>query len=455
MSAPRRLEAVGEIRRRLDLEAAGSEMLALVERLYPIPRSLTGNGVRETLRILVEDLPQSAWEIHEVPSGTQVLDWQVPDEWNVREAWIQGPSGEIVVDFRDSSLHLLGYSEPVEATLSLEELKARCFTLPEQPDLIPYRTSYYRRTWGFCLPHRQLESLPEGDYRVKIDANLEPGSLTYGEIFFPGETPEEALISCHVCHPALANDNLSGLAVGRTLARLLAEDAAPRRYGYRILFLPGTLGAITWLARNRETAGRIHHGLVAANLGDSGALNFKRSRRETTALDRAAALALRDRCEEGHPFRGEFHVEPFVPFGYDERQYGSPGFDLAVGSLTRTPWGRYPEYHTSADRPELLSAGALGDSLAAYLEVLAVLEGEAAYRSLNPHGEPQLGKRGLYRSIGGDDAGREKELALLWVLNQSDGEHSLMDIAERSGLAFAALRAAANALLDADLLEEV
>ena len=418
----------------------GEEMWRFAADLFPICRSITGEGVRQTLAAVAERIPLT---VHEVPTGTPVLDWTVPREWNVRGAWIAGPDGERVVDFARSNLHLVSYSTPVEARLPLAELKAHLHSLPEQPDLIPYRTSYYRESWGFCLPHRLLESLPEGEYEVRIDSTLADGSLTYGECFLPGESPREVLISCHVCHPSLANDNLSGLAVATWLAQALAQG--PRRYGWRFLFIPGTIGSIAWLARNEEGAQRVAHGLVAANLGDSGGFHYKRSRRGTAEIDRAVIRVLKD---AGEPFA----VENFVPFGYDERQYGSPGFDLPVGSLTRTPWGRYREYHTSADDLSFLRPESLAGSLAAYLAVARVLEANRRYLNLSPKGEPQLGRRGLYRDVGGGLEGRERELALLWVLNLSDGWHDLLAIAERSGMSFAAVAAAAEALAGAGLL---
>jgi aminopeptidase-like protein len=407
---------------------------------YPICRSITGDGVRRTLAMIRERIPL---EIREVPTGTAVFDWTVPKEWNIRDAWIKDPSGRKVVDFQDCNLHVLSYSVPVHAKLPLAELKKHLFTLPDKPDLIPYRTSYYKEAWGFCLRHRTLEAFPEGEYEVLIDSTLADGSLTYGECLLPGDSEREVLLSTHVCHPSLCNDNLSGIAVMTELAREL--QARPRRrYSYRFLFIPGTIGSITWLALNEV---RIDHGLVAANLGDPGKFHYKKSRRGTAEIDRAVLSVLRS---SGEPFG----VEDFVPFGYDERQYCSPGFNLAVGSLTRTPYGRYSEYHTSADNLDFISPEALEGSLRTYLAVMDVLEGNRRYLNLNPKCEPQLGRRGLYRTIGGDESGRARELALLWVLNLSDGEHDLLDVAERSGLSFAAIREAADALLEAGLLEE-
>ena len=429
--------------RDLDLDRAGRDMYELVRRLYPIARSITGDGVRETLSILKAQIPI---EVVEVPSGTPVLDWEVPQEWNVREAWVRRSNGETVLDWADSNLHLLGYSVPVHERLDRATLDEHLHSLPEQPDLIPYRTSYYKERWGFCLPHRQRAQLPEDTYEVRIDSTLADGHLTFGELHLPGEGDGETLISCHVCHPSLANDNLSGLAVVTTLAEVLTR--CRRRRGYRFLFVPGTIGAITWLALNRDRTDSIDAGLVAANLGDGGTMHYKRSWQGKALIDRAVIRAFAD--AERH-----LKVEDFVPYGYDERQYSSPGFRLPVGSLTRTPYGRYPEYHTSADDLDLVRPEALADSLAAYLSVVQILESaDRRPISTNPHGEPRLGDRGLYRTTGGSDAGRERELSLLWVLNLADGEHDLLSIAERSGLAFATVEAAATELRDAGLLTD-
>lgn len=465
----------------LDRAAAGRSMMDLAAELYAIPRSLTGDGVRATLERISRRIPL---DVHELPTGTPVLDWTVPREWNPREAWIRDPAGRKVVDFADHNLHLVGYSAPLHSRMTLDELRPHLHSLPEQPDLIPYRTSYYEETWGFCLPYRLLESLPDGEYEVFIDASLEDGSMTWGECLLPGATAEEVLISSHVCHPQLANDNLSGIAVAVHLAEALAR-VPERRYSYRFLFAPGGIGAIAWLARNRDRLDTFRHGLIAANLGDTGAFHYKKSRHGDREVDRAVVAALAALGED-------LVTEDFFPFGYDERQYCSPGFDLPVGVLTRTPWGRYAEYHTSADDLSFIAAEALAGSLAAYLATAAVLEegpgapadppaaaedgqgravhtgpdapsaparsqppaGGRRYRNLEPFGEPQLGRRGLYGGLGG--AGRrELEIAMLWVLNQSDGEHSLDDIAERSGLPPGVVGEAAEALREAGLLEEL
>ncbi|MEU6641088.1 DUF4910 domain-containing protein [Saccharomonospora sp. NPDC046836] len=420
----------------------GAEMHALVERMYPLCRSITGNGVRRTLEIVGEYLP--LWT-HEVPTGTQVLDWTVPREWNIAGAHITGPDGARVVDFADSNLHVVSYSVPVSATMSLAELREHLHTLPEQPSLIPYRTSYYAPDWGFCLAHETLDALPEGQYTVHIDSTVEDGHLTYAEYVVPGAVTDEVIVSCHVCHPSLANDNLAGIAVATFLARELAERSP--YYTYRFLFVPGTIGSITWLARNAERINRIKHGLVLACAGDSGPLTYKRSRRGDAGIDRVMRYVLE---ESGR----EHSIVDFSPYGYDERQFCSPGFNLGVGCLTRTPYAAYPEYHTSADNPGFVSPDALADTLATCREAFAVLDRNRRYVNTSPYGEPQLGRRGLYDSLGGRSDAKQAQLALLWVLNLSDGDHTLLDVAERSGLPFDAVAAAAQALLGAGLLKE-
>jgi aminopeptidase-like protein len=428
-----------DLRLEIDARSVGDQMLKFAEELYPICRSITGDGIRETLRRIGERIPL---EVCEVPSGTQVLDWTVPLEWNIRDAYIEDPHGQRVIDFRDHSLHVVSYSAPVDATMSLSELKEHVHTLPDKPDVIPYRTSYYNKTWGFSMQDERLHGLPDGAYTVRIDSSLEPGNLTYAECYLAGETDDEVLISCHCCHPSIANDNLSGIALATQLADHLR--ATSLRYSYRFLFIPGTIGSITWLALNGEALGRIKAGLVVTCVGDRGDPTYKRSRTGNALVDRAAVHVLR---HSGRPHR----VLDFSPYGYDERQYCSPGFNLPVGSLMRTPNGEYPEYHTSADDLEFISADALADSLSVYLRTLDVLENDNAYVNLSPMGEPQLGKRGLYPPTGGQGAGPEL-MARLWVLNLSDGDHGLLDIAERADMPFDEIRTAAKALADGGLL---
>jgi len=426
-----------------DVRVTGAELHELVARLYPICRSITGDGVRRTLDILAESIPL---DVHEVPSGTPVLDWTVPQEWNVRDAYIEDPSGRRVVDFADSSLHLMSYSTPVDATMGLDELRPHLHTLPDQPTLIPYRTSYYAPNWGFCLRDDVLRGLPDGRYRVRVDSSLTDGHLTYAEHVLPGRSSREVLVSCHVCHPSLANDNLAGIAVAVGLARRLA--AAPRHFTYRFLFIPGTIGSITWLARNQDRTDRIAHGLVLACAGDAGPLTYKRSRRGDAEIDRAVTHVL---SRSG----SEHRVRDFSPYGYDERQFCSPGFNLPVGSLTRTPHAEYPEYHTSGDDLEFVSPEAMADTLDTCWAVCRTLERNRRYLNLSPHGEPQLGRRGLYGAIGGRSDTQARQMAMLWVLNLSDGQHTLLDVAERSGLSLDLLDEVAGLLCDADLLKEL
>jgi aminopeptidase-like protein len=423
--------------------ASGSAMLELVTDLFPICRSLTGDGVRQTLRKLRAQAPV---DIHEVPTGTQIFDWVVPQEWNIKDAFIKDSRGDRVVDFRANNLHVMGYSVPVHTKMRLAELRPKLYSLPHQPSLIPFRTAYFRRDWSFSLSHEQLERLPEDEYEVVIDSSLADGHLTYGEYYLPGTSSDEVLLSTHVCHPSLANDNLSGIAVAMALARILS--AFRTRYSYRFLFVPAQVGSLAWLARNETIIPKIRHGLVLVALGDSGAATYKRTRDGNAEIDRAMINTLQ---HSGQPYS----VLDFWPHGNDERQYSSPGFNLAVGSIMRTPCGRFPEYHTSADNLDFVKAEALEASLATCLGAVSILEGNRRYLNLNPKGEPQLGRRGLYRAIGdASGGGKVKEMPILWTLNLCDGRHTLLDVAERAGLPFHEIRAAADALLACDLLAE-
>jgi len=432
---------IADLRATLDANSLGQQMYQLIAELYPICRSITGDGFRQSLGLIRQHIPL---DIHEVPTGTQVYDWTVPKEWNIRDAYVKNAQGERVIDFRQSNLHVVNYSVPIRKTVTLAELKEHLHTLPDHPNWIPYRTSYYNERWGFCLAHAKLLELKDEVYEVCIDSILEPGHLTYGECYLKGELPDEVLISCHACHPSLCNDNLSGMA----LATFLAQHLRPLklRYSYRFLFIPGTIGSITWLCLNENQTAHIKHGLVVACVGDPGKPYYKKSRRGNAEIDLAVEHVLKHSGQD-------FEIMDFSPYGYDERQYCSPGFNLPVGSLTRTPHGRFPEYHTSADDLNLVRPESLADSFAKYLAVFDVLEYNKRYRNTNPRGEPQLGRRGLYRLIGGlPDAGRY-EMAMLWVLNLSDTSHGLLDIAERSGLEFDAIRLAADALAAHGLLE--
>jgi aminopeptidase-like protein len=423
------------------VEADGS-LLNLVKELYPICRSITGEGVRETLRVIQKRIPL---EMREVPSGTKVFDWTVPLEWNVSDAYVMNRAGKRVIDFQAHNLHLMSYSVPVRKKMSLEELRPHLFSLPAHPEWIPYRTSYYKENWGFCIRHTDFERLPDDEYDVVIDSTLQAGSLTYGECYLPGEVSDEVLVSCHVCHPSLCNDNLSGVTVAVKLAETMG--ARSRRYSYRFLFIPGTIGSITWLAQNERVVSHIRHGLVLTGVGDNGSVTYKKSRQGNTEIDRAMTHVLRH--------SGETHtVIDFFPYGYDERQYCSPGFNLPVGCFMRTPHGQYPEYHSSADNLSLIRSESLARSYVHCLQVFELLEGNRVYMNQSPRCEPQLGRRGLYRTVAGQQENQSRELALLWVLNMSDGQHALLDIADRAGLPFDQIQSAAESLVEVGLLKE-
>ena len=420
---------------------AGGEMHDLIADLYPICRSITGDGNRRTLRRLGREVEL---KIFEVATGTQVFDWTVPKEWNIRDAYIQDSDGRRIVDFQKSNLHVVGYSHPVRARMSLKELKPHLYSLPDRPDWIPYRTSFYTEQWGFCLPHRQYLALADGLYDVCIDSSLTDGFLTYGEVVLSGETDREVLISAHICHPSLCNDNLSGIVVATMLAKSLAEQR--RRYTYRFLFAPATIGAITWLAGNAAGAQRIAHGLVLASLGDGAGFTYKRSRRGNSEIDRVVEHALKMSS-------ATHRIEDFTPYGYDERQFCSPGFNLAVGCISRSMYGRIPEYHTSADNLDFVKPEQLAGALDLCREVVSILESNRTYCNRRPYAEPRLDKHGLYRSSGGNF--EQEDRARLWVLNFSDGSHSVLDIAERSGLPFRIISGAADSLRDCGLLDEL
>jgi len=425
-----------------DVANTGEELHRFATDLYPICRSITGDGIRRTLALIGSRVPLQTVE---VSTGTPVFDWTVPKEWNIRDAYIADSGGKRLVDFQQCNLHVMNYSAPVHATMPLSDLRPHLFTIPKHPDWIPYRTSYYKEDWGFCLSHNQMLALDNGDYEVCIDSTLQDGYLTYGECCLAGRSSDEVLISCHSCHPSLANDNLSGLTVATLLAQLLSERDL--RYSYRFLFIPGTIGAITWLARNREAVGRIRHGLVLTCIGDTGGFHYKKSRRGDAEIDRAAAHIL-IHCSKSP------QILEFSPYGYDERQYCSPGFNLPVGCLMRSVWGSFPEYHTSADNLEFIRPVQLAESLRVCAAILDVLEDNRRYCNLSPYCEPELGRRNLYRSTGGNEIGMETH-ARLWVLNLSDGEHSLLDIAERSGVPFSAISEAAKLLCQNGLLSIV
>ena len=421
----------------------GNELYSLVTRLYPICRSITGDGVRESLQIISEYIPI---KINEVASGTKVFDWTVPEEWNIKDAYIKNGKGEKIVDFKKLNLHVLNYSTPIDEKMGLEKLKSHLFTIPESPEWVPYRTSYNNKNWGFCISHNQFTGLKEEEYEVKIESILQPGSLTYGEYFIKGNSTEEVLFTCHVCHPSLCNDNLSGIAIGVFLARELSRMKL--KYSYRFLFIPATIGSITWLSLNQDKIKNIKYGMVLALLGDKNRFYYKKSRRGNNEIDRIVMRLLRNKYSD-------YTIEDFSPYGYDERQFCSPAFNLPVGRLSRSNHGEYPEYHTSADNLEFVAPQYLAESFEFLSSVIEEIESGEKYLNLNPTCEPQLGKYGLYKKIGGETDIKDYQMALLWVLNLSDGEHSLKDIAEQTCMDNSIIQTAVEALVNVNLLKKM
>lgn len=424
-------------------------MRAFMERAFPLCRSITGDGVRATLDLIEAELadvatelgPRFRFERHEVATGTPVLDWTVPNEWNLVRATLDGPDGR-VLDSDDCNLHVVSYSCPIDAEMDLEELRPHLHALPDRPDAIPYRTSYYKETWGLCLSQRTLDGLSPGRYRVVIDASLAPGHLSYAEATLAGRSQDEFLLTTHICHPSMANDNLSGIAAVTEAARRLA-DRPPLATTVRMLFIPGTIGSITWLARNPDAVDRITAGLVVAGAGHRAPATYKRSRRGTARID-----SVMSRLVEASG--GE--VIDYYPYGYDERQFCSPGFDLPVGRLSRSIHGTYPEYHTSADDLTFVDDETLGHTASLIVAAIEAFDREPRYRNIAPRGEPQLGRRGLYGTVGGTITSKSDEMAMLWLLAYSDGERSVPDIAAMSGIDVSALQAAATALVAVELL---
>ena len=428
-------------------------MRRFLERAFPICRSITGDGVRATLDLIADELVPVAdalgerysWERHEVATGTPVLDWTVPKEWNLTRATLHGPDGQRILDSDDCNLHVVSYSTPVDVELDLEELRPRLHALPDRPDAIPYRTSYYNETWGLCLDQQTLDGLMPGRYHVRIDARLEPGHLSYGEAVLAGRSDHEFLLTTHICHPSMANDNLSGIAALTEAARRLAS-LPQLDHSIRLLFIPGTIGSITWLERNRHAVERIAGGLAVAGAGDPAPATYKRSRRGDTRID-----SLMSRLVTGAG--GE--VIDYYPYGYDERQFCSPGFDLPFGRLSRSIHGTYPEYHTSADDLDFVDDTTLDDTASLLVSAVQAFDREPRYVNVAPHGEPQLGRRGLYGSVGGAIGSKSDEMAVLWLLAYSDGDRSLDDIADLAGLERDRLAETARSLVDAELLRPV
>ena len=424
--------------------AEGMFMHALATRLFPICRSLTGDGVRKTLGILKEHLP--GLSIHEIPSGTRCFDWTVPDEWNIRDAFVLDPSGKKIVDFTKCNLHVLGYSEPVDKEVTLDELQNHLHSLPDLPDAVPYVSSFYNRAWGFCISHNERQKLPEGTYRVFIDSTLEPGNLTYAELLLPGNNQEEILISTYVCHPSMANNELSGPVVCLQLAKWLSE-LPERRYSYRLLFIPETIGSIAYISRHLEYLQKyVIAGFTITCIGDERAYSYLPSRAGNTLSDRVAQHVLKHRAPD-------YIRYSFLDRGSDERQYCSPGVDLPIASLMRSKYGVYPEYHTSLDDLTLVTPQGLQGGYEVLRDCVTALEIERRYQ-VTVLCEPQMGKRGLYSSLMTRGAERAVQMRMD-ILTYCDGKHSLLDIADLLGAPIAEIFTFAMELLRHELLSPV
>ena len=419
----------------------GQTLFEQMRYLYPLTRSITGPGVRDTLTCLQELIPL---EIHGVASGSAVLDWEVPKEWHFHDAFIADADGSRLVDARVSNLHVVNFSVPVDRQMTREELEPHLHSLPDNPSAVPYRTSYYAKTWGFCLADEVRQTLGDGPFHVCIDAEHRDGELNWGELVIPGESSAEVLVSTHICHPSLANDNLSGIVLATRLA--VARLAQHNPHTWRFVFVPGTIGAISWLDQHREAMPDIRAGLVITGLGDASDFTWKETREGDAWIDRIVRHALLEQTPLRH------QVIPFGPYGYDERQYTSLGFRLPAGRLTRAVHGTFPEYHTSNDNLDFVRPECLTESFSLLQSIATLIDQDVTYTNLCPYGEPQLGKRGLYDKLGARTNPGDTQMAMLWMLSQADGEQSLLDIATKSGLSMTTLHDAALMLEAQELL---
>jgi aminopeptidase-like protein len=420
----------------------GLEMWSLVEKLFPINRSITGNGVRQTLKILSEQIPL---KIQEVPTGTKVFDWTIPQEWNLRDAYIIDPQGNKIADFKKCNLHVVGYSVPIDRTLTLDELQEHLYSLPDQPDAIPYITSYYKERWGFCIAHNERLKLKEGKYHVFIDSELKDGYLTYGEFILPGEINKEVFLSTYVCHPSMANNELSGPVVAAFIGKWLASQ--PRRYTYRIIFIPETIGSITYLSRHlQELKQNMIVGFNISCVGDERAYSYVASRYENTFADKVASNVLSFK----HP---DFIKYSFLDRGSDERQYCSPGVDLPLVTLSRSKYGTYPEYHTSLDNLDFVTATGLRGGYELIKDCINIIENNRTYRVIC-YGEPQLGRRGLYPNLSTKKSNVSVKTMMDFIA-YADGTNDMIDISNIIGKLVMEIVPIAERLLEAGLVEEI
>lgn len=419
----------------------GYQMHQLMAKAFPICRSITGDGARETLRIISDIIPLA---IHEVPTGTKIFDWSVPKEWNIRDAFIAGKNGNKIVDFKNNNLHIVGYSVPVDKWITLSELQEHLYSLPEQPDAIPYATSYYKERWGFCISHGERLKLKDKKYHVFIDSTLEDGSLTYGEYIIKGEMEQEVFLSTYICHPSMANNELSGPVVTAFIGKWLASQ--PRRYTYRIIFVPETIGSITYLSRHlEELKQNVLVGFNISCIGDDRAYSYVASRYENSLADKVASNVLSMK----HP---GFIKYSFLDRGSDERQYCSPGVDLPLVTLSRSKYGTYPEYHTSLDNLDFVTLEGLRGGYELVKDCICVIENNKTYR-ITCYGEPQLGKRGLYPNFSTKNSGASVETMMNFIA-YADGKNDLIEISNIIGKPVWVIVPIVKRLLDAGLLEE-
>ncbi len=420
----------------------GQVMYDLAKQLFPICRSITGNGFRESLKILKEIVPDI--QTHEVPSGTEVFDWTVPQEWNIYDAYIETLEGKRVIDFKECNLHILGYSTPIDKVIGREELLEHVYTQPEQPDWIPYVTSYYKERWGFCMSENQKQAMKDEQYHVVIKSTLAPGSLTYGDLVIPGETEEEILFSTYLCHPSMANNELSGPVVQTELIKYV-KSLKNRRYSYRFVFIPETIGSITYCSRNLDVLKQnTRAGFVLSCVGDDLDYSIIESRYADTLADRV----LKNVLKYHYP---EYKIYSFLKRGSDEREYCAPGIDLPVCGVCRTKYGVYPEYHTSADNMDFISPEGLNGAYQLMVKVINALEYNYHYKVLCK-GEPQLGKRGLYPTIS-QKGSYDSVLAMKDLLAYSDGRNDLIGISEIINQPVDVLIPIINKMMDNNLLE--
>lgn len=418
-------------------------MYDLVAWLFPICRSITGDGFRETLKIIQEHIPLN---LYEVPTGTQVFDWTVPKEWNIKDAYVKDSNGNKVIDFKKSNLSVVGYSIPINKKVSLAELQEHLNSLPEQPQAIPYVTSYYNETWGFCLAHQEREQLKDGEYEVFIDSELKDGSLTYGELIIPGASKKEVFLSTYACHPSMANNELSGPVVTAFLVKWILSQ--PRKYTYRIVFIPETIGSITYLSRNLEVMKKnIIAGFNITCVGDDLAYSYLPSKNGYTLADRSALNILSFK----HP---DFYEYSFLDKGSDERQYNSPGVDLPVCSVMRSKYGTYAGYHTSLDNLDLVSPAGLTGAYEALLEMIKLIEENRNYQT-NCLGEPQLSKRGLNPTVSTPKSYTAEVKTMRNFIAYADGQNDLIDISNKIKAPVWELYPIIEKLKQADLLTEV